>query len=110
MSRTYCTNPRCDATPSHKNCGHCGFNRAEAMLRKKIPLTLCEDGLYRKILPQRDGAQPKPEPTPEPKAKAATKAKAKAEPKPRAKKAEAEPEAPEKKKRGRKPKSEAPSE
>lgn len=50
-----CTNERgkfCDT----RNCAHCGFNPEEAKRRKEIPLTLCEDGLRRKILGGQDEA------------------------------------------------------
>lgn len=32
------------------NCSGCGFDKAEDARRKEIPLTLCEDGLRRKII------------------------------------------------------------
>jgi len=32
------------------NCSECGFDKAEDARRKEIPLTLCEDGLRRKII------------------------------------------------------------
>ena len=34
-------------------CARCGWNDEEAERRKAMPLTLCEDGLRRKILPPR---------------------------------------------------------
>ncbi len=37
-------------------CRQCGFNRFEDARRKKIPLTLCEDGLWRKILQRKPEA------------------------------------------------------
>lgn len=33
-----------------KDCENCGFNPQEAERRKNIPLTLCKDGLRRKII------------------------------------------------------------
>lgn len=49
MSYTYiCELGGCDAT--RKKCRDCGFESHEAYRRKSIPLTLCEDGLKRKIL------------------------------------------------------------
>lgn len=35
------------------DCETCGFNILEDQRRKKIPLTLCEDGLRRKIITKR---------------------------------------------------------
>ncbi len=43
-----CTHDACVA--EWKFCKFCGFEASEAEKRKKIPLTLCEDGLKRKIL------------------------------------------------------------
>ena len=40
-------------------CERCGFNPVENKRRKQIPLTLCEDGLYRKIIPKRPGIETK---------------------------------------------------
>lgn len=34
-------------------CAGCGWNRAEHEMRQTLPLTMCEDGLRRKILPKR---------------------------------------------------------
>lgn len=34
-----------------EDCWRCGFNVLENERRQKIPLTLCEDGLRRKIIP-----------------------------------------------------------
>lgn len=49
MSYTYiCEMGGCD-TP-RKKCRDCGFESHEAYRRQSIPLTLCEDGLKRKIL------------------------------------------------------------
>lgn len=31
-------------------CSKCGFDRKEAERRKRLPLILCEDRLYRKII------------------------------------------------------------
>lgn len=36
-----------------RECSRCGWNEKEATRRKKIPLTLCEDGLRRKIIPRK---------------------------------------------------------
>ena len=35
----------------HRGCSRCGFFEEEAERRKQIPLTLCEDGLRRKLIP-----------------------------------------------------------
>lgn len=35
----------------HRGCDRCGFNVEEDARRKQIPLTLCEDGLRRKLIP-----------------------------------------------------------
>jgi hypothetical protein len=35
----------------HRGCARCGFNVEEDARRKQIPLTLCEDGLRRKLIP-----------------------------------------------------------
>lgn len=40
-------------------CEHCGWNQEEYARRKALPLTRCEDGLRRKILPPR---APRPRP------------------------------------------------
>ena len=42
------------------DCERCGFDRKEDERRKKLPLTLCEDGLMRKIIPKRDGGEEVP--------------------------------------------------
>ena len=34
----------------HRGCARCGFNVDEDARRKQIPLTLCEDGLRRKLI------------------------------------------------------------
>lgn len=44
----------------HRGCARCGFNVDEDSRRKQIPLTLCSDGLRRKLIP------PKPAGTTEP--------------------------------------------
>lgn len=36
-----------------RDCARCGFNEKEDARRKQIPLTLCEDGLRRKIIPRK---------------------------------------------------------
>lgn len=40
------------------DCERCGFDRAENERRKKIPLTLCKDGLMRKIIPRKNHETP----------------------------------------------------
>ena len=40
-------------TPYIEACWRCGFNVAEDLRRKQIPLTLCDDGLRRKLIPPR---------------------------------------------------------
>lgn len=35
----------------HRGCARCGFNVDEDARRKQIPLTLCSDGLRRKLIP-----------------------------------------------------------
>ena len=42
---------RFDPTGELKECERCGFNVQEDARRKEIPLTLCADGLRRKIIP-----------------------------------------------------------
>lgn len=44
-----CTNPKCEYEGS-ACCAKCGFNADEDERRKNIPLTLCEDGLRRKLI------------------------------------------------------------
>ena len=36
-------------------CERCGFDREEAKRRLDIPLTLCSDGLQRKLIPPKPG-------------------------------------------------------
>jgi len=38
-------------TCGHKECYRCAWNHEEAQRRAQIPLTLCPDGLRRKIIP-----------------------------------------------------------
>lgn len=47
-----------------QDCERCGWNRVEAEMRKTIPLTLCPDGLRRKLIPPRHPA-PAPDTEPE---------------------------------------------
>lgn len=44
-----CTNERGQFCEK-RNCENCGFNPVEAKRRKNIPLTLCADGLRRKVV------------------------------------------------------------
>lgn len=44
-------------TPYVEACWRCGFNVAEDLRRKQIPLTLCDDGLRRKLIPPRGNTQ-----------------------------------------------------
>ncbi len=44
-------------TPYIEACWRCGFNVAEDLRRKQIPLTLCDDGLLRKLIPPRHGVE-----------------------------------------------------
>lgn len=39
----------------HRGCDRCGFNVDEDARRKQIPLTLCSDGLHRKLIPPKEG-------------------------------------------------------
>lgn len=41
----------------HRGCSRCGFFEEEAARRKMIPLTLCKDGLMRKLIPRKSNAQ-----------------------------------------------------
>lgn len=43
-----CTNCICTLK---RGCDRCGFNKPEADRRREIPLTLCKDGLMRKLIP-----------------------------------------------------------
>ena len=45
------------ATPYIDACWRCGFNIMEDARRKQIPLTLCDDGLRRKLIPPRGKTQ-----------------------------------------------------
>lgn len=45
-----CLKGRCDDI---QGCSRCGWNEKEDARRKKIPLTLCEDGLRREIIPRK---------------------------------------------------------
>ena len=44
----FCIYGGCDVP---RGCARCGFNREEDARRKELPLTLCKDGLRRKIIP-----------------------------------------------------------
>lgn len=44
-------------TPYIDACWRCGFNIMEDARRKQIPLTLCDDGLRRKLIPPRQGVE-----------------------------------------------------
>lgn len=53
MTSAYiCEMGGCDSP--RKKCANCGFESHEAYRRSMIPLTLCEDGLKRKILRRED--------------------------------------------------------
>lgn len=45
------------------NCSRCGFNKAEAERRKKLPLVLWSDGLRRKIIPRKERPEDEQEET-----------------------------------------------
>ena len=55
-----CLRGCCDAWATAKRnniefpvyCDRCGFNRGEDERRKQLPLTLCDDGLRRKVIPK----------------------------------------------------------
>ena len=42
-----------DKAQANALCERCGFSKKEDALRKTIPLTLCADGLKRKLIPPR---------------------------------------------------------
>ncbi len=44
-----------------KECERCGFDKKEDARRKAIPLTLCTDGLRRKLIPPRGPVAMPPE-------------------------------------------------
>lgn len=44
----------------YKYCERCGFRKEEDEMRKAIPLTMCEDGLRRKLIPDRGYKKPAP--------------------------------------------------
>lgn len=46
--RAGCLLHGCDAEV--KNCACCGWNKAEALRRSRLPLVRCADGLRRKIV------------------------------------------------------------
>lgn len=48
----------CGAT-GRKACAHCGFNAREAKRRKRLPLELGSDGLWRKVI-RREKKEDKP--------------------------------------------------
>ena len=47
----------CPSSYCYRNCERCGFDKDENERRKQIPLTLCPDGLRRKIIPRRPVVQ-----------------------------------------------------
>jgi hypothetical protein len=42
-----------DLAEANAMCERCGFSKKEDAMRKAIPLTLCDDGLKRKLIPPR---------------------------------------------------------
>jgi len=48
-------NPAYGCTAGEKKCGGCGFDRAEAERRKRLPFVRGEDGLLRKIVKRKEG-------------------------------------------------------
>lgn len=38
-------------------CERCGFSKKENAFRKSIPLTICDDGLRRKIIPAKKAGE-----------------------------------------------------
>jgi len=53
------TIPNCLYHPhgcGNPNCARCGFDRAEAERRRKLPLVRGRDGLRRKIIKRQEGA------------------------------------------------------
>jgi len=51
-----------DLRKANAMCVRCGFSKTEDELRKKLPLTLCEDGLRRKLIPPKTGPWKEAEP------------------------------------------------
>lgn len=46
-----------DIEQANAMCERCGFSKKEDAMRKAIPLTLCADGLKRKLIPPRNRAR-----------------------------------------------------
>lgn len=57
--RMICTKSGCADAKLHGNacCKRCGFEQHEAKKREDIPLTLCADGLRRKLIPRKPTSQ-----------------------------------------------------